>query len=65
MEIIRQATILNIDCMEYMSTVPDNHFDLAIVDPPYGLKRFRKGVGKGRIKVKVGRGLVYSRCEPV
>lgn len=26
----------NIDCMEYMETVPDNYFDLAVVDPPYG-----------------------------
>jgi len=23
--------------MEYMKTVPDKHFDLAIVDPPYGI----------------------------
>ena len=29
-------TLLNIDCMEYMATVPDKYFDLAIVDPPYG-----------------------------
>ena len=29
--------LLNIDCMEYMSTVPDKYFDLAIVDPPYGI----------------------------
>lgn len=29
--------LLNIDCMEYMSTVPDKFFDLAIVDPPYGI----------------------------
>lgn len=28
--------LLNIDCMEYMATQPDNAFDLAIVDPPYG-----------------------------
>ena len=28
---------LNIDCMEYMKTLPDKAFDLAIVDPPYGL----------------------------
>jgi DNA modification methylase len=28
--------LLNIDCMEYMATLPDNAFDLAIVDPPYG-----------------------------
>jgi len=29
--------LLNCDCMEYMKTVPDKHFDLAIVDPPYGI----------------------------
>ena len=29
--------LLNIDCMEYMATLPDKAFDLAIVDPPYGL----------------------------
>jgi site-specific DNA-methyltransferase (adenine-specific) len=25
------------DCMEYMATVPDKWFDLAVVDPPYGI----------------------------
>lgn len=25
------------DCMEYMKTCKDNQFDLAIVDPPYGI----------------------------
>ena len=29
--------LLNMDCMEYMKDQPDNAFDLAIVDPPYGL----------------------------
>ena len=29
--------ILNIDCMEYMAGQPDDAFDLAIVDPPYGI----------------------------
>lgn len=29
--------LLHIDCMEYMATLPDNAFDLAIVDPPYGI----------------------------
>ena len=28
--------LLNIDCMEYMATLPDKAFDLAIVDPAYG-----------------------------
>ena len=29
--------LLNCDCMEYMATVPDKYFDLAIADPPYGI----------------------------
>jgi len=29
--------LLNIDCMEYMATLKDGAFDLAIVDPPYGI----------------------------
>ena len=27
----------NVDCMEYMQTLPDKAFDLAVVDPPYGI----------------------------
>lgn len=30
-------TLFNIDCMEYMATVPDKYFDLAITSPPYNL----------------------------
>ena len=26
----------NMDCMEYMRSLPDKAFDLAVVDPPYG-----------------------------
>lgn len=26
----------NMDCMEGMKQYPDKHFDLAVVDPPYG-----------------------------
>ena len=29
--------LLNMDCMEYMAGLPDKAFDLAIVDPPYGI----------------------------
>ena len=29
--------MLHADCMDYMATLPDNAFDLAIVDPPYGI----------------------------
>lgn len=31
-----ESVVLNCDCMEYMRTLPDNAFDLAVVDPPYG-----------------------------
>ena len=29
--------LLNCDCMVYMAGVPDKFFNLAIVDPPYGI----------------------------
>ena len=32
----------NIDCMEFMKDKPDNYYDLAIVDPPYGIERFKQ-----------------------
>ena len=28
---------INADCMEGMKQFPDKYFDLAIVDPPYGI----------------------------
>jgi len=34
---IKNATLLNVDCMEYMQGLPDKCFDLAICDPPYGI----------------------------
>ena len=30
--------ILNMDCMDLMAKTPDKFYDLAIVDPPYGIK---------------------------
>lgn len=29
--------VYNMDCMELLKQVPDKYFDLAIVDPPYGI----------------------------
>ena len=34
--------ITNEDCMKLMSRYEDNHFDLAIVDPPYGIGESKK-----------------------
>jgi len=32
-----KSEVYNIDCMEYMKDVSEKYFDLAIVDPPYGI----------------------------
>jgi len=37
MKITDKITITNEDNMELMKRYPDNYFDLAIVDPPYGI----------------------------
>lgn len=34
------------DCMTVMSTFPDGYFDLAIVDPPYGINANKFGLGR-------------------
>jgi len=31
------SEVFNMDCMEYMKSIPDKYFELAIVDPPYGI----------------------------
>jgi len=36
--------------MELMAEFPDNHFDLAIVDPPYGIGASEMQMGKGKHK---------------
>lgn len=36
-EVIQPNSFINGDCMEFMRTCPPNFFDLAIVDPPYGI----------------------------
>jgi len=35
------SEVTNEDCMEGMARYPDKYFDLAIVDPPYGIERFK------------------------
>ena len=42
----------NMDCMDGMKQFPDKYFDLAIVDPPYGLKRFKSNDGGNSKKIK-------------
>lgn len=32
MEKLGNVSLVNCDCLEYMKTIPDKHFELAIVD---------------------------------
>jgi site-specific DNA-methyltransferase (adenine-specific) len=52
-------TITNEDCMELMARHPDKHFDLAIVDPPYGINFD----GNTPIKGKAGKAKTFSNKQ--
>lgn len=38
--------LFNIDCMQYMKELKDHHFDIAIVDPPYGINAPNMNMGQ-------------------
>ena len=40
-------SLFHADCMEIMKQYPDKYFDLAIVDPPYGIDINNQSQGKG------------------
>ena len=42
------SDVYNEDCIEVMKRYPDNYFDLAVVDPPYGLGNKLVDGGAGR-----------------
>ena len=52
--------LLNCDCMDYMKTLEDKAFDLAIVDPPYGINVDRQRLGSGRQTEKWSRPTKYN-----
>lgn len=41
------SKVFNVDCMVYMQSLPDNFFELAIVDPPYGIGATKMSMGEG------------------
>ena len=47
-------TLLNEDCMSYMANQPDNSFDLAIVDPNYGIGAGKQSDKSGMVTQKNG-----------
>ena len=42
----------NMDCVEGMKEFPDDYFELAVVDPPYGDAMQNRGVEQVRAKVR-------------
>lgn len=49
---IDKAELLHIDCMEYLRGLPDKAFDLAIVDPPYGIgENGDRNASRGKLAV--------------
>ena len=40
------SEVFNIDCLEYMRTLPDKAFQLAIADPPYGIDADRNQMSR-------------------
>ena len=62
-ELDTMIELLNCDCMEYMATVPDKYFDLAIVDPPYGIGASEMTMGSGKNK-KWNKGKQWDNKTP-
>ena len=42
------SEVFNVDCLKYMKNVPDKYFELAIVDPPYGINSPNMNMGGNR-----------------
>ena len=51
-DILGNIKLYNADCMEVMKTFKDNQFDLAIVDPPYGIDIETSGTYFKQFKTK-------------
>lgn len=61
---IGTATLIHGDCEEFMRDLPDKHFSLACVDPPYGIGA---SVGFGRSQkesTKIIKKLSWDNCIP-
>lgn len=52
------SEVYNMDCMEYMKGIPDKFFDLAIVDPQYGIDIMHKGGMPKHLGF-----ILFNRCD--
>ena len=55
--------LYNMDCMEGMKQFPDKYFELAIVDPPYGIDVTSMNMG-GRNTVKPDQTKIWDKSIP-
>jgi len=55
--------VKNINCMDYMASFPDKFFELAIVDPPYGIGAER-GTNKGSRKKFENKAYGWDKNRP-
>jgi len=56
--------LLNCDCMEYMAGLEDNAFDLAIVDPPYGIGAAKRPIKAGKYKRDIHKSKNWDCSSP-
>ena len=60
------SIIYNADCIEVMKLYEDNYFDLAIVDPPYGINAPNMSMGSNKSrKGRDSRGIIQYSGESV
>lgn len=52
-----ESKVFNIDCLEYMKTLPDKYFDLCIADPPYGIGECGQ---KNHSRSKLAKSKIYT-----
>jgi site-specific DNA-methyltransferase (adenine-specific) len=63
METFGNVTLHNGDCMEVLKSLPDNAFDLAICDPPYGIGASEMTMGSGKNK-QFDKGRGWDKSPP-
>ena len=57
---IGKSKLINGDCMAFMKDIPDNYYELAIVDPPYGI-----GIDGQKATVNIVRNPKQNRKEHI
>ena len=62
------SIVYNTDCMQGMKQYPDKHFDLAVVDPPYGIgagsKSFKNRSSANKRAEKFYKDNDWDKCTP-